>query len=156
MKVAGVSTTLFSSFTRPSAISFSASRRLATPARASHLAIRSRRSGDSPASSASSATAGAHEGLEDQRVGRIDGVFRVPLDAEGEAVAGMLDALHHAVGREGVDDGARAGGGNRLVVRAVHRHARPADDAGEQRVLGDGDLVAGLVARVRLLVLARL
>ena len=79
----------------------------------------------------------------------------MPLHAEAEAVAAVLDALDHAVGRGRVHHRVRAGFAHRLVVRGVHRHRRGAGDAGEQRARRDRDLVPRLVARVRLLVLER-
>ena len=81
------------SVTRPSAISRSASRRLATPARASHLAMRSPRVG-----AASLMPAGRDQGGEDAAVARVDQEFRMPLHAEAEASRAVLDALDDAVG----------------------------------------------------------
>src|SRR3546814_3988774 len=65
---------------------------------------------------------GGDEGAEDGAVARADGELRVPLHAEAEAVAGRLDALDHAVGRQRVHHHARAGLLHRLVVRRSEEH----------------------------------
>ena len=80
----------------------------------------------------------------------------MPLYADAEAVGGRLDAFDDAVGRGGVHDdaGRRIGGG--LVVRAVHLEFVGADDAVKLRAPGHLHDMAGLVARIGLLVRQRI
>src|SRR5438477_5826437 len=148
---AGVVSTVPSTTTRPSAIQRSASRREHRPARASRLAIRSPR--DSPASSLmAGSAAGGDEGVEDAVVAGADGIFGMPLHPEAEAPLGDLDALDHAVGRPRIDRDAVAHRLDRLVVRAVDRDLCGAADAVEQGARRHLDDVAGLGARIGLLV----
>ena len=76
----------------------------------------------------------------------------MPLHADAEAVGRRLDALDHAVRRRGVDHHALWLIGRGLVMGAVHLELVGADDAMQLRAAGDLDRVAGLVARVGLLV----
>ena len=76
----------------------------------------------------------------------------MPLHADAEAVVRRLDALDHAVGRGGVDDDAVGLIGRRLVMGAVHRQLVGADDAVQLRALRHFHHMAGLVARIGLLV----
>ena len=68
---------------------------------------------------ARSSAGGGDEGLEDRAIGRVDQELGMPLHAEAEGVARVLDALDHAVGRGGVDDGELAGARDGLVVGGV-------------------------------------
>src|SRR3546814_13603816 len=86
-------------FPSPTLFRSAASRREQSPARAMTLAMRS------PLSCVvmtAPSGCGGDEGAEDGAVARADGELRVPLHAEAEAVAGRLDALDHAVGRQRV------------------------------------------------------
>src|SRR3546814_18364553 len=87
---------------------------------------------------------GGDEGAEDGAVARADGELRVPLHAEEEAVAGRLDALDHAVGRQRVHHHARAGLLHRLVVRRVDGPAAAAADRAPPAGGGEVPGVAGL------------
>src|SRR5215472_17416415 len=92
---AGLSSTLPSTLTRPSAIQRSASRREQRPARARRLAMRSP---FSPAAALmASAPARLYEGGEEAAIAVADGVLRMPLHADKKAPAARLDALDHAV-----------------------------------------------------------
>src|ERR1043165_3973742 len=122
---AGVSSTLPSTLTRPSAIQRSAPRREHRPARASLLAIRS-----GPFIETSSLRrCRPQEGAEEFRVALGDHELGMPLHADAEAIARRLDALDHAVGRGGVHDHAGWLIGRGLVMGAVHLQFVGADDA---------------------------
>src|SRR5689334_7763870 len=101
---AGLSSTLPSTLTRPSAIQRSASRLEQRPARANRLAMRSPFSGFSAAAALISEPARLDEGGKEALVPVADGIFRMPLHADEEAPALVLDALDDAVGRHSVDD----------------------------------------------------
>src|SRR5260221_10653612 len=146
MSLAGVTVTaglvrmVPSTRTRPSAIQRSASRREHRPARAITLAMRSpalatptpSASGEAalrrePALGAvssaliASCRGGLDEGVEDAEIAGADGVFGMPLHAEAEAAAGLLDALADAVRAGGVDHQARRHRLEPLVYRRAHR-----------------------------------
>src|SRR5579871_1695744 len=116
---AGLLSFLPSTMTRPAAIHASASRREQRPARAIRLAMRSPGAGLVPGAREPPSAGGGYEGIEDLFVANADGVFRMPLDTEAEAVTRVLDALDHAVGSQRVDDHARPHGLRRLVMGAV-------------------------------------
>src|SRR6059058_4042601 len=93
--------------TRPWAIQASASRREHSPARAIRLAIRSPPAPSPLVSLGASSARCFDEGIEDPLVADADGIFRMPLDAQAIAIAGILDALDDAVGGdriEGIED----------------------------------------------------
>ena len=75
----------------------------------------------------------------------------MPLDPQAEAPVGRLDAFDHAVRRHRIDPEAIADLLHRLVMGGVHRHPFAAADGLQQAVRGKGDIVAGFVARVGLL-----
>src|SRR5262245_13763799 len=102
-KCAGLSSLWPSTTTRPSAIQRSASRREHRPERAIRFAMRSPRASVSAPVSASESVmsaAGGDERPEQRLVGGGRPVFGMPLHADAEALARILDALDHAVGRE--------------------------------------------------------
>ena len=152
---AGLASTAPSTETRPSAIQRSASRREHRPARASNLAMRS---GAAPSPAAGSASSRLHppggldKGAEDAAVGLADLEFGMPLHAEAKAPARVLDALDHAVLGDRVDDDARPGRLDRLMVGAVDREVFRSGNAVQQGSGDHPDIMAGLVARVRLAV----
>ena len=79
-------------------------------------------------------------------------VFGVPLHAEAEAPPRVLDRLDHAVLGAGADHDALADPLGRLVMGAVDRQASGPGDPVQQRARHDRDLMAGLGARIGLLV----
>src|SRR5690348_12840326 len=139
---AGLVSTLPSTETRPSAISFSASRREHRPARASSLAMRSPFAG-AAASVMGSALGSGDEGGEEARVAVADGVFRMPLHADEKTPARILDALDDAIGRYRVDHQPRRQVAHRLVMGGVDRQLVDAGDAMQQRAAGDLHHMAG-------------
>src|SRR5690606_37431662 len=96
--------------------------------------------------------AGGDESVEDFVVAGADGIFRVPLHAEAEAIAGVLDSLDDAVLGDGIHHHVLADALGRLVVGAVYRQAVGAADAVQQGAGGHRHHVAGLGARVGLFV----
>src|SRR5712671_3448536 len=152
---AGLLSFLPLTMTRPSAIQRSASRREHRPARASRLAIRSPPDSLTTASLMAGSAAGGDERVEDAVVAGADRIFGMPLDPETEASLGDLDALDHAVGGQRVDHDAVAHRLDRLVMRAVDRDLSGAADAVEQGARRHPDDVAGLGARIGLLVRQR-
>src|SRR5260370_209010 len=150
---AGLVSIVPSTRTRPSAIQRSASRREHRPARAITLAIRSPAAGAATLSSSLivSRRGGADERREDAEIAGADRVFRVPLDAEAEAAAGILDTLDDAVRRGGVDDHPRCHRLHRLMMGRVDRQLAHPGDAVEERAGDDRDGMPGFGARIRLL-----
>src|SRR6266403_257302 len=152
---AGLVSVLPSTTTRPSAIQASASRREQSPARAILFAMRSPSglapSGLAPAAGAPFSARCCDEGIEDSLVADTDGIFGMPLDAEAIAVAGILDALDHAIGGNRIDDHAGADRLHRLMMGAVDRQLVGPADAMEQGVLFHPHGVAGLGAHIGLL-----
>ncbi len=98
---------------------------------------------------------GRDQGGEDAGIAGIDQEFRVPLHAQAEAVAGVLDALDHAVFGHRIDHAAQAGAAHGLMVGRVHLHFGRPDDAVQQGAGDDLHGVSGLMARVGLLVRQR-
>ena len=76
--------------------------------------------------------------------------FGVPLQAEKKRVAGMFDRLDDAVGCGCAGDQCAAHAFYRLVMGAIHLHARSFHDAIEERAGGDGDAVRETDRRCRL------
>src|SRR3546814_8721982 len=84
-----------------------------------------------------------NEGFENPLVALADEKFRMPLHAEAEAVAWMLDALDHPVGRQRIGDGAGRHGFDGLMMSRVDRQFVPADDPVQQRAGRDLHRMAG-------------
>src|SRR5579862_9256340 len=116
---AGLSSTRPSRLTRPSAIQRSASRREQSPARAISLATRTPRGAAAPVMRSSPSR--LDEGREEPEISLADGVFGMPLHADTEPAARVLDALHDAVGRRRIHQEPGPGRLHGLMMRAVHR-----------------------------------
>jgi len=76
---------------------------------------------------------------EDRRVAVAQGEFGMPLDAEAEALAWVLDAFDDAVGRRRIDDDTGADRLDRLMMRRIDRQLGRAVPSGPGRAAFDSD-----------------
>src|SRR5262249_32348400 len=99
---------------------------------------------------ARSLTGRCNKGPKDATGGLAHLEFRVPLDAEAEAVARIFDALDDAVFGDGVNDETRARRLDRLMMGAVHTKAVHFGDTVEQCARDNSDGVTGFIAWIGL------